>query len=116
MQTTSAQESLEQLCAFVARDLPRLCAACRNERLPLAKLLHHARRRTTHVQVSARLLNSVDSMVLHGCLLEIMRACEPIATMRGQRADWLLTMLPDVAAALMAYPPSPSGYIARIGG
>ena len=116
MQPLSAKEHVNQLYHFVAHDLPGLSTACEDERLPLARLLHHARRQTVQVQVSLDLLDLADRRLMHGCLLEILRACDMAATMRNQPRGWAMAMLPDLATALSSATSSAPVCPARVQG
>jgi hypothetical protein len=95
--------------AFVVRDLPGLCAACRDDTLPLVKVLHHARRRTARTSALLGVLNAEECQLLRLCLLEILEVCRPLAIRRGVPADWVLTMLPDLATALSSDPAPAAG-------
>ncbi|MFG1607937.1 hypothetical protein [Actinoplanes sp. NPDC049265] len=104
MEPRSASEHLEKICDFVTYDLGWLSAACDRGELPLAKFLHHVRRQTTGVRTTLALLEQPDDRLMYGCLLETFRACDAIAARRIQRHDWVLTMLPELAAALSSGP------------
>jgi hypothetical protein len=58
------------------------------------------------------LLSAEETQLLETLLSEIVEACCPLANRRGVRPDWVLTMLPDLAATLPSEPAQAAGQAA----